>query len=177
MLPLIPYSVFSHTHTLIALTQVISSSSLATHFHHLCYHAHSSPRSLSPHFSDHIYEYTVSLPNEVPSLSITATTQHALASIGDVNGVSLTSGVASPQFPVAENGFITLPVVITAQDGYTRTAYRIRVERACSTDATLSGLVPLKWSLSSWQRALSSSWACWSHGAYQIKKGRETLAF
>ena len=52
VLPLIPYSVFSHTPTLIALTQVISSSSLATHSHHLCYHAHSSPRSLSPHFSE-----------------------------------------------------------------------------------------------------------------------------
>ena len=52
VLPLIPYSVFSHTPTLIALTQVISPSSLATHSHHLCYHAHSSPRSLSPHFSE-----------------------------------------------------------------------------------------------------------------------------
>ena len=49
LLPLIPYSVFSHAPTLI---QVISSSSLATHSHHLCYHAHSSPRSLSPHFSE-----------------------------------------------------------------------------------------------------------------------------
>ena len=28
------------------------SSSLTTHSHHLCYHAHSSPRSLSPHFSE-----------------------------------------------------------------------------------------------------------------------------
>ena len=94
VLPLIPYSVFSHTPTLIALTKsshrhpwlltpitcatmlthprlfshhsyyhsltrvfshwVFShpSSSLATHSHHLCYHAHSSPRSLSPHFSE-----------------------------------------------------------------------------------------------------------------------------
>ena len=43
VLPLIPYSVFSHTPTLIALTQVISHS----HSHHLCYHAHSSPPVLT----------------------------------------------------------------------------------------------------------------------------------
>ena len=38
-----PISVFSHTPTLIALTQVISHS----HSHHLCYHAHSSPPVLT----------------------------------------------------------------------------------------------------------------------------------
>ena len=43
VLPLIPYSVFSHTPTVIALTQVISHS----HSHHLCYHAHSSPPVLT----------------------------------------------------------------------------------------------------------------------------------
>ena len=35
VLPLIPYSVFPHAPTLIVLTQVISSSSLATHSHDL----------------------------------------------------------------------------------------------------------------------------------------------
>ena len=40
VLPLIPYSVFPHAPTLIVLTQVISSSSLATHSHDLGYQPH-----------------------------------------------------------------------------------------------------------------------------------------
>ena len=50
--PLIPYSVFSHTPTLIALTQVISSSSLTTHSHHSCYHSsHTQCSHTHPHSS------------------------------------------------------------------------------------------------------------------------------
>ena len=54
-------SLATHSHHLCyhSLTRVFShwvfshpSSSLTTHSHHLCYHAHSSPRSLSPHFSE-----------------------------------------------------------------------------------------------------------------------------
>ena len=52
VLPLIPYSVFSHTPTLIALTQVISSSSLTTHSHHSCYHSsHTQCSHTHPHSS------------------------------------------------------------------------------------------------------------------------------
>ena len=82
VLPLIPYSVFSHTPTLIALTQVISSSSLATHSHHLCYHAHSSPPVLTslllPLTHTSVLTLSVLTPIVIPDYSLTPLVSHSL---------------------------------------------------------------------------------------------------
>ena len=78
VLPLIPYSVFSHTPTLIALTQVISHS----HSHHLCYHAHSSPPVLTslllPLTHTSVLTLSVLTPIVIPDYSLTPLVSHSL---------------------------------------------------------------------------------------------------
>ena len=78
MLPLIPYSVFSHSPTLIALTQVISHS----HSHHLCYHAHSSPPVLTslllPLTHTSVLTLSVLTPIVIPDYSLTPLVSHSL---------------------------------------------------------------------------------------------------
>ena len=78
LLPLIPYSVFSHTPTLIALTQVISHS----HSHHLCYHAHSSPPVLTslllPLTHTSVLTLSVLTPIVIPDYSLTPLVSHSL---------------------------------------------------------------------------------------------------
>ena len=77
-LPLIPYSVFSHSPTLIALTQVISHS----HSHHLCYHAHSSPPVLTslllPLTHTSVLTLSVLTPIVIPDYSLTPLVSHSL---------------------------------------------------------------------------------------------------
>ena len=78
VLPLIPYSVFSHTPTVIALTQVISHS----HSHHLCYHAHSSPPVLTslllPLTHTSVLTLSVLTPIVIPDYSLTPLVSHSL---------------------------------------------------------------------------------------------------
>ena len=78
MLPLIPYSVFSHSPTLIALTQVISHF----HSHHLCYHAHSSPPVLTslllPLTHTSVLTLSVLTPIVIPDYSLTPLVSHSL---------------------------------------------------------------------------------------------------
>ena len=78
VLPLIPYSVFSHTPTLIALTQVISHS----HSHHLCYHAHSSPPVLTslllPLTHTSVLTLSVLTPIVIPDYSLPSLVSHSL---------------------------------------------------------------------------------------------------
>ena len=78
LLLLIPYSVFSHTPTLIALTQVISHS----HSHHLCYHAHSSPPVLTslllPLTHTSVLTLSVLTPIVIPDYSLTPLVSHSL---------------------------------------------------------------------------------------------------
>ena len=71
-------SVFSHTPTLIALTQVISHS----HSHHLCYHAHSSPPVLTslllPLTHTSVLTLSVLTPIVIPDYSLTPLVSHSL---------------------------------------------------------------------------------------------------
>ena len=97
--------------------------------------------TLAPTFASSTYSYTAATANSVASVTLTATTANSGATIGAVNGVSITSGVASSAFAVAEGAHLTLTVVVTAQDGVSTKTYSVDVDRAPSTDASLSSLV------------------------------------
>ncbi|GHT24281.1 hypothetical protein AGMMS4957_17050 [Bacteroidia bacterium] len=86
--------------------------------------------TLSPNFNSGTIAYTVSVGNAVTSITLTATKAHAAASV---------SGDGAKSLNVGAN---TFPVVVTAEDGTTKT-YTVTVNRASPTlsnDATLSSL-------------------------------------
>jgi protocatechuate 3,4-dioxygenase beta subunit len=100
-----------------------------------------SAGSLSPGFSSGTLQYTAEVNNTVVAVGVTATTTNAFASL-TLNGVRITSGVASLAMPVAVGGN-ALTVVVTAQDGSTTVTYTVIVTRDAaqvSTVATLSDL-------------------------------------
>jgi hypothetical protein len=97
-----------------------------------------SQGTLSPSFASGTTAYTASVANGVSSLTVTPTATQADATI-KVNGTAVTSGSASGAIPLAV-GANTISVVVTAQDGTTKSTYTVTVTRAASADATLSAL-------------------------------------
>ncbi|WCN37300.1 cadherin-like beta sandwich domain-containing protein [Aneurinibacillus uraniidurans] len=99
-----------------------------------------SQGTLSPAFSSGTTSYTVSVGNSVTSLTVTPTLSDSNATI-TVNGTAVTNGTASGGIALTV-GSNTITVVVTAQDGTTKT-YTITVTRAAalSTNADLSNLV------------------------------------
>jgi hypothetical protein len=95
-----------------------------------------NPGSLSPGFGVDTLSYDVSVANSVSSINVTATRSHANASI-TIKGEAATSGTAKTVSGLVV-GSNSIPVVVTAQDGTTKT-YTITVTRL-SSDATLSNL-------------------------------------
>ena len=98
--------------------------------------------TITPAFSSTTLEYIVSVANSVALIKLTATATHSGASIANVAGVAITSGVQSSGLTVTEGGSDVLSVVVTAQDGTSVLTYKVTVRRACSVEATLSNLVP-----------------------------------
>ena len=96
----------------------------------------SNAASLSPLFASGTDSYTASVGTLVDSITVTATRTQENATI-TVNGTSVNSGSASGLIPL-NVGSNTITVVVTAQDGTTKT-YRVYVIRK-SNDATLSAL-------------------------------------
>ena len=82
LLPLIPYSVFSRTHTHRTHQVISPKSSLTTHSHHLCYHAHSSPPVLTslllPLTHTSVLTLSVLTPIVIPDYSLTPLVSHSL---------------------------------------------------------------------------------------------------
>ena len=98
-----------------------------------------SAGTLEPAFSLSNTVYSLAIPYGTSSLQLTSTSADPAATIA-VNGATVTSGGASTALPVGI-GNTTLTVVVTAQNGTTR-SYTVNVTRAASADATLASLVP-----------------------------------
>ncbi|MEL7730677.1 cadherin-like beta sandwich domain-containing protein, partial [Citromicrobium bathyomarinum] len=96
-----------------------------------------SEGTLSPAFDPGQASYTVSVGNEVDTITLTPSASDADATI-TVAGNAVTSGSASS--PVAlPVGTTPITVVVTAPDGTTQ-SYSVAVTRAASNDAQLSAL-------------------------------------
>ncbi|MCO5950471.1 cadherin-like beta sandwich domain-containing protein, partial [Mucilaginibacter flavidus] len=87
-----------------------------------------------PDFKD----YTTTVPNSESSVSITAGTQDATATI-KINGVTVASGTPSAAIPL-NVGDNVVNTVVTAQDGVTTKTYSIKFTRQISVNANLAGL-------------------------------------
>lgn len=98
-----------------------------------------SAGTLDPAFSPSIATYSLTVPTDTSSLQLTPTSADPTATIA-VNGATVPSGSASAALPLGI-GATTLTVVVTAQNGTTR-SYTVNVTRAASADATLASLVP-----------------------------------
>ena len=98
-----------------------------------------SAGSLEPAFSPSATTYRLTVPTETSSLQLTPSSADPTATI-TVNGATVPSGSASTALPLSI-GNTTLTVVVTAQNGTTR-SYTVNVIRAASADATLASLVP-----------------------------------
>jgi uncharacterized protein YhjY with autotransporter beta-barrel domain len=98
-----------------------------------------SAGTLDPAFSPGNTAYSLTVPNGTSSLQLTPTFADPTATVA-VNGTTVPSGSASTALPLGI-GTTTLTVVVTAQNGTTR-SYTVNVTRAASADATLAGLIP-----------------------------------
>lgn len=94
--------------------------------------------TLSPAFVSGTTEYTASVANSVKSTTVTGTlnNSHATMTIG---GNSVNSGTASSAITLNE-GSNTITIVVTAQNGTTKTYTVTLTREQPSADATLSGL-------------------------------------
>ncbi|TFF37117.1 cadherin-like beta sandwich domain-containing protein [Mucilaginibacter psychrotolerans] len=97
-----------------------------------------SAGTLSPGFTSANGAYTLTVANSDNAITITPTQNEANASI-KVNGNTVVSGSASTAIPLIVGGN-TVTVVVTAQDGSTKT-YTINVSRPASSNADLANLV------------------------------------
>ncbi|MFC4098083.1 cadherin-like beta sandwich domain-containing protein, partial [Paenibacillus xanthanilyticus] len=102
-------------------------------------------------FSSGTGDYEVTVENAVASLSVTPTVTHSNARV-TVNGTPVTSGSASEAITLVVGAKTPISVVVTAEDGSTKT-YTIQVTRAKSSDATLSNLTT---SAGTWNKAFAS---------------------
>ena len=86
--------------------------------------------SLAETFASRTTSYTASVSNGTTSFTVTPIVSEAHATV-TVNGTSVTSGSASGavQLSVGANN---IPVVVTAQDGTTRTTYTLTITRAAA---------------------------------------------
>ncbi|TDH21339.1 cadherin-like beta sandwich domain-containing protein, partial [Segetibacter sp. 3557_3] len=100
-----------------------------------------SAGALNPVFAATTLDYTVSVANNVTSVTVTPTLADANATV-TVRGNAVTSGSASAPITLVV-GSNVIPVVVTAQDGSTVKNYSITVMKAAApgTNANLSNLI------------------------------------
>jgi len=91
--------------------------------------------TLSPEFAVGTIEYTASVSNAIAGIAVTPTVADTTATV-KVNGADVTSGSAKGVPLIVGNNTIT--VEVTAQNGTTKKTYTITVNRAASSDASLS---------------------------------------
>jgi len=94
---------------------------------------------LSPTFNSDRRGYTVEVANATATITVTPTARHPSAAI-TVDGRDVASSSASDAITLTEGAVTTIMVVVTAQDGETMVHYTIAVNRAPSSDASLSDL-------------------------------------
>jgi hypothetical protein len=87
-----------------------------------------SSGTLTPSFASGTLSYTASVANSVTSVTVTPTVTEAHATVTGAGNINLNIG---------DN---IISIVVTAQDGTTRVTYTITVNRAQSSDASLSNL-------------------------------------
>jgi len=95
--------------------------------------------TLDPAFSPSTATYSLTVPTNTSSLQLTPTSADPTATI-TVDGATVLSGSSSNALQLGA-GTTTLTVIITAQNGTTR-SYTVNVTKAASADATLASLVP-----------------------------------
>ena len=83
--------------------------------------------SLGQPFQSSLYSYTYTVSFSVTSISVTATAANANSSIV-IQGTTVLSGASSQQIALAE-GFNTLTIDVTAEDGSTTQTYSIDITR------------------------------------------------
>ncbi|MBF0430230.1 MAG: cadherin-like beta sandwich domain-containing protein [Fibrobacteria bacterium] len=106
----------------------------------------SSGGTLSPNFNSINTSYVFAVSNSTSNVTFTPTATDSNATI-TVNGDTVISGNESnPVNLIVGNN--PIPVVVTAEDGITIRTYTVTIDRAPSTDATLSNLIVSKGSLS-----------------------------
>ena len=103
-----------------------------------------SDGTLIPTFISSTTEYSVSVANSVSYVTVTPTANDSNATIkmrSPSFGAdrTVTSGLASPNRYLVV-GLNTVRIIVTAEDGATTKTYDVKVTRAGSSDATLSGL-------------------------------------
>ncbi len=86
-----------------------------------------SQGTLVPTFAADTISYAVNVDNDVTSVTLTPTTNHAGASV-TVDDATASSGTASAPITLAP-GINALDIVVTAQDGTTTKTYTVRVTR------------------------------------------------
>lgn len=95
--------------------------------------------TLSPSFASATTSYTASVPYTTSTVTVTPTVNESHATV-TVNGASVTSASASGNISLTAGAATNLTVVVTAQNGTTKT-YTVAVTRAAvSNVATLSAL-------------------------------------
>lgn len=99
-----------------------------------------SQGTLTPEFADHITGYTIDVANNVTSLTLTPTSNHANATI-TVDGIAVTSGNATGNITLNPGETRNVTIIVTAEDGITSKTYNVAIKRAASTNNKLSGLV------------------------------------
>jgi len=93
---------------------------------------------LSPTFASDTSNYTATVTKATDSTTVTSTVNQTSATI-KVNGISVTSGLASSLIPLNIGLDNVIQIVVTAEDGTTTKAYTVTVTRQ-TDDATLSAL-------------------------------------
>ena len=94
---------------------------------------------LTPSFTTGTTSYTDNVSNATATITLKPVSSDGTASI-KVNGAAVASGTATAPIALAEGGATVITTVVTAQDGVTTKTYALMVNRAVSTDATLSAL-------------------------------------
>ncbi|MBB3058764.1 cadherin-like beta sandwich domain-containing protein, partial [Mucilaginibacter gotjawali] len=97
-----------------------------------------SQGTLTPVFAIATTSYTATVPNDVSSITLTPTTNDAMATV-TVNGTAVTSGTASANIPL-NFGTNAITTVVTARDGTTTKTYTVTITRVALTNADLANL-------------------------------------
>ncbi|MBK9308055.1 MAG: cadherin-like beta sandwich domain-containing protein [Nitrospira sp.] len=97
-----------------------------------------SPGALAPTFDANTLRYTASVANSVDTVNITPTPSDSAATM-TVNGQASTSGQTRTVNLNDGGQATTIPILITAQDGSTK-SYEIVVSRGASSNNNLQGL-------------------------------------
>jgi uncharacterized protein (DUF2141 family) len=96
------------------------------------------PVAFTPSFSASRYSYSAGVPNGVTSVTLTATTRHAKASL-TIHGKATSSGVPSDSVTLTAGADVDITAAVVAEDGATTRNYTVTVRRAASSEKQITG--------------------------------------